>query len=234
MQVGILNYFSLANCIIVLSVIVAFLASFDLLTSPNQKAAIANQTLKLWNWLDESKRLSFLQVLRRRRTRIMLSAAAAVILATWLVVTSIHDNLLDFSAIVFIFAGCCIVSALIYLTVTFTLTPQSLTGIFVRATLILLVAIAPIIHQRYFPMGEQLSVLYVHFRTGELLAILAASVFVFFWLWVAVPLLFIFLITCTLIVGEFIIRRIAEYPKGVILAASILLGTVAAILKAVS
>ena len=55
-----------------------------------------------------------------------------------------------------------------------------------------------------------------------------------FWIAVAIPMFVIYGISGLLVIAEFAVRRIAEYPKGPILAISALVFAVGALLKALS
>jgi hypothetical protein len=62
--------------------------------------------------------------------------------------------------------------------------------------------------------------------------LVASNVLVLFWLASAGLVLFIYLGSLILVVAEFTMRRIAEYPKGPILAGSVALGSITALIKA--
>jgi hypothetical protein len=57
---------------------------------------------------------------------------------------------------------------------------------------------------------------------------------VIFWAVVALPLAVIYLLTILLFCSEFVVRRIAEYPKGPIFAGSVLLGAIAGVFRVMS
>jgi hypothetical protein len=54
---------------------------------------------------------------------------------------------------------------------------------------------------------------------------------IIFWLVVALPLAVIYLASIILFCAEFLVRRIAEYPKGPIFAGSLLLGAISGVFR---
>ena len=68
---------------------------------------------------------------------------------------------------------------------------------------------------------------------GLILCIHLTVIAVIFWLVVALPLIAIYLLSILLFCSEFIVRRIAEYPKGPIFAGSVLLGAVSGIFRVI-
>jgi hypothetical protein len=56
---------------------------------------------------------------------------------------------------------------------------------------------------------------------------------VIFWLPIAIPLIIIYVASAFIFVAEFVIRKLAEYPKGAIVAIALILAALVALLKAV-
>jgi hypothetical protein len=54
---------------------------------------------------------------------------------------------------------------------------------------------------------------------------------IIFWSTVALPLAFIYSLTVLLFVTEYTVRRLAEWPKGPLLASSVIIATIATIAK---
>jgi hypothetical protein len=67
-----------ADIVVACSTLGAALGLLDLLLSSEQKAKLSDASLRLWNWLDEAKQVSFIEMLRPRKVRIVLSLAAAI------------------------------------------------------------------------------------------------------------------------------------------------------------
>jgi hypothetical protein len=91
-------------------------------------------------------------------------------------------------------------------------------------------AAAAVAHQ--LTLGLMLFALF--YLCALILCVHLTVIAVIFWAVVALPLLVIYLLTVVLFCCEFIVRRIAEYPKGPIFAGSVLLGAVAGVLRAMS
>jgi hypothetical protein len=56
---------------------------------------------------------------------------------------------------------------------------------------------------------------------------------VIFWLPIAIPLIIIYVASAFIFVAEFVMRKLAEYPKGAIVAIALILAALVALLKAV-
>jgi hypothetical protein len=63
----------LANLLIFLSASVAALALLDFLMDDDQKKRVADIVLRIWNWLDEAKRVPILDMARTRRSQRILA-----------------------------------------------------------------------------------------------------------------------------------------------------------------
>ena len=56
---------------------------------------------------------------------------------------------------------------------------------------------------------------------------------VIFWLPIAIPLIIIYVASAFIFVAKFVMRKLAEYPKGAIVAIALILAALVALLKAV-
>ena len=56
---------------------------------------------------------------------------------------------------------------------------------------------------------------------------------VIFWLPITIPLIIIYVASAFIFVAEFVMRKLAEYPKGAIVAIALILAALVALLKAV-
>ena len=56
---------------------------------------------------------------------------------------------------------------------------------------------------------------------------------IIFWLPIAIPLIIIYVASAFIFVAEFVMRKLAEYPKGAIVAIALILAALVALLKAV-
>ena len=67
--------------------------------------------------------------------------------------------------------------------------------------------------------------------TALVIVVILSTIISVVWVFLFVPLIAGYLLSPVLYISEFIIRRIAEYPKGPLLALSAFLGAVASLLK---
>lgn len=70
----------LATTFLALGLATSAAAALDLLLGDAQKQYIADTTVRLWNWLDDAKRLSFLRWLKQRRFQIAYAVAVNVVI----------------------------------------------------------------------------------------------------------------------------------------------------------
>jgi hypothetical protein len=213
---------SVSNVLVVLSIVVAVFGALDLLLSDFQKKALSNRSVVLWNWLDEAKRLPFLQLLRSKNTRYVLAGIGALIVGP--LILQMGGDLQNKTALVAI--GICILAIWM---IPFTLAARSTLGTLLRATLFLALAGLPLLFDPVQADPDFKDLL------GPNFGIAVATMFLVLLLWcvIAVPLFLIYSAIAILYVSEFLARRVAEYPKGVILAASVLFGSIVAILKVI-
>src|SRR5215472_942024 len=74
----------LANLVVFLSVSVAVLALIDFLLTDAQKKAVADSVTRMWDWLDDAKRLPLLDMARTRKSqRILLAIAICAVIAQY-------------------------------------------------------------------------------------------------------------------------------------------------------
>src|SRR5215469_16980383 len=76
----------LANLVIFLTASVAALTLLDFLLSDAQKKAVTDSVTRMWNWLDEAKRVPLLDLVRTQRSQRLL---------TVIVISAIFTLLLD-------------------------------------------------------------------------------------------------------------------------------------------
>jgi len=239
----------LANVLISLSVAVAILVLLDFFMSDSQKKACSHFTLHLWNWLDEMKKLSFLAWLRRKGAQ-RWCIALATCPAGFYLIYNLYFELDDWAVLfgevlISVAAG-----ALGAKMVSSMFQAQTAFDLLRRATMFLSATIVPLgIVFAWRNMGtifdfldgtpfELLGVfilvvftmsfiptLVVYLSTSFVIVILP------FWLAVVVPLLATYFITIVLFIAELVVRRIAEYPKGPVLAGSALFGGIVALIK---
>ena len=140
----------LSTTFIVISIAVFVFAALEIFLSETQKKLLEDRTIRLWNWLDEAKNRSFLDLLRRRDKWIF---GGSLTLAAIFVLWSVHnakqeilgaDGDLEAGSIgtlflvgIFIWAGLQMVK--------FTLKASSLFRASIRATLFVLISVTPLL-----------------------------------------------------------------------------------------
>jgi len=241
----------LTTLLIWLSASIAVLALADLLLSKAQKDWLSNAVIKIWSVLDEAKAWSFADWLKNPRARWWFAISIGLLMGVkqaWSIIMeesgeylrpdvlgdAVRNSPLNISLLAAISA---ILVALLSRPIFATLLNfTSRKGLTLRLTVFSLVAvIVLVIMVVTLGLSEQ--------ALSETIfpVILIASIFV-----VGLPALLVSLCVLTILfalglayvasailyVAEFVVRRIAEYPKGPILALSALLGAVSALIKA--
>jgi hypothetical protein len=202
---------------------VGLLTLLDMFLSNDQKAAIERSSIAVWNWIDNIKRLSFMNWFRRRVPRNLVP-----IVASFLVVIPFLG--LDQMGLVLLYGAVGAIVARLLLELL--LRARTRRGFILRASISLLVPAIPVV----------LFVLFIRSIDPDSDFVLVNLVIVtvlilFIWLafafWAIAMLPFVIALTAGigLSVAEFVARRIAEYPKGPVLAASAIFTAAIAIFK---
>jgi hypothetical protein len=236
------------------AVAIFVLKVLDVLLSDKQKKWLDDYTLRVWHWLAQAKRKSLLNWLQRHYQSIAWTGVVLVsVYMTW----AFEKALAPLPQVIMI-ALCIFAVGLVFglKIIRVTLAAPTLFRAVIRATIIVVVTLAPaaiffalvqafngdliglvkayataaVAHQ--LTLGLALFALF--YLWALILCVHLTVIAVIFWVVVALPLLTIYLLTVVLFCCEFIVRRIAEYPKGPILAGSALLGAIAGILGAMS
>jgi hypothetical protein len=236
------------------AIAVFVLAILDVLLSDKQKKWLDDRTLHVWHWLAEAKRKSLLDWLRQHYH---LIAWTGVVLVSVYMTWAFQKALAPLPQVITV-ALCIFAIGLLFglKIVQLTLRAPSLFRAVMRATIIVGITLMPALiflalvsafksdlvglakayataaasHQ--LTLGQALFALF--YLCSLILCVHLTVVSVIFWAVVALPLLVIYLLTVVLFCSEFIVRRIAEYPKGPIFAGSVLLGAIAGVFRAMS
>jgi hypothetical protein len=236
----------LTDTIIYINAVVSILTLLEILLSEKQKVWVADQTVILWAWLDEMKKNSLLSWLRDLRKWIVGTAVFLAICYVVLVILT-RDQSIKYDNSLLLFYISHFLLLLVggwcgYKIVYLTLNARTLFRAFLRATVFACLVSLP-----FFGITAFMS----HFKealipeeTVTLFQMITVILFIvttlytglmlIFWAVVAVPLVFVYAFSIILFVLEFIVRRIAEYPKGPILAASVLVGGIFIFVKAMT
>lgn len=223
----------LANSVIALCVSVAILKLGDLFLSESQKDRLSNAVTRIWDTLDETKHWSPVDWLRNPRAKWWLAISVALCYGTSSVFllyepddSGIPETI--FIAILILFVARPILARLLNFSSGKQLWYRLAIAVF---CLVVLYSVHETLssHFPYAPGDSATSVFIRAVLILLLLPLIAAFVCVCA---VLVSLAAAYLASIILFVLEFIARRIAEYPKGPILALSTFFGCIAALFKA--
>jgi hypothetical protein len=233
---------SILNVLFVAGVIAAALSLLDLFLSDKQKASLANTSLNIWNWVDEAKRVSIFGhfVTPKWQRIVMLMSAAIGILGISYYLTTIWSPGVREVVLVIIIT---IVSLYIdwnffHRVIGYISASNSAIAYTLKSCAVMLACglIAGTVHK----VGALLFINLPYYIGWSLviplgivillMLFLFAQVFIILLISVGVAIL-IFLTYVLLYPLEIIMRRIAEYPKGPILAVSTLAAGIAALAK---
>jgi hypothetical protein len=234
----------LANLVVFLSASVAVLALLDFLLSEGQKETISDRVTRMWNWLDETKRVPVLDILRTPRSQ---SAFVGVIVCAAIgpmLYLSLSSGFLEVPVRLLSTAVIAILTVAWFgrKIISVIMKGRTALQLFGRLSLVFVPVIVfwvflnenPMRLMKWFGLDVQ-SPEGLIFGAAFLVTfglLVASNVLVLFWLASAGLVLFIYLGSLILVVAEFTMRRIAEYPKGPILAGSVALGSITALIKA--
>jgi hypothetical protein len=244
----------LATIFIWLSVAVIALGLADILLSKTQKEWLSNAVLKLWGALDEAKGWSFADWLKKPRAKwwfaVTVGLGLAILEAVFVFVW--HDLFAEWRAqrrgteplkldvfgrlFAALWAGAFVWAFIVYVTrpiFAWLLQFSSTKHLSNKLVISLLGASAALFLSTFF-LDELLQGGGVYHVVGNILLTLTLPLGLLF---LCAATIFIsmamgYAASGALYVGEFVVRRIAEYPKGPVLAISALFGGIAALIKA--
>lgn len=235
----------LTSLLITLSVAVAILALLDLFLSDAQKKWLAVVATIIWSILDEAKAWSFSEWLKNPRATWWFAVSLALfsaIFGTW---TELYGERSGDQNPMIVTIGQAL-SGIFLVTVSRPLfgiifrfkskkelarrgclaSLLSLAGLILAGLIIALFESAPELP----PLTEP----YSRAQTIASLLFIASSLLFACMLTLCLSVALAYIASLLLFIGEFFVRRIAEYPKGPVLALSAFFGSVFALLKAFS
>ena len=250
----------LANLVVFLSVSVAALAFVDFLLNDAQKKAVADSVTRMWDWLDEAKRVPLLDMARTRKSqRILLAIAICAVIAQYFAIWMLAERPESWKhspeepstqaanpavALAIILGFVAMMLWLGRRLISMMLRGKTALQLFGRASLVflllslptlLIVGLAIYSEEALTPESRAAfegSGFYVFFVVVAGVLAVSSGVLWLFWAAAAGLVLFIYVGSFCLYIAEFTMRRIAEYPKGAILAGSVALGSITALIKA--
>lgn len=214
----------IADVLLISSLLIPALSLLDFLLSDSQKKRIGSATLNAWNFLDELERLSIPKWLDQPRERFFFSLLISTIVGLAVAFSFIGNDDWIFRALILLFTmfiGTCI--SLEFLPrLMRNYTPFSvLVALAISLAIVAVQAALVYIGLQLGPKHASYMALITTFTVPFTLMALTIS------LAVAFPLLGKGLLTAS----EFLVRRIAENPKGPLLAASALFALLVALIK---
>jgi hypothetical protein len=223
------------------------IALLELGLSDPQKDKFKLKLMRWWDWLDDAKSYSFFDWIRRCYKWIVGAAILIEgIYVAWIVRSALAINAGGVAATLTI--GLVIAAVSFWLglkIVRITLRGHSLSVALLRATLLLAFAFAPFFIIAALAPAFKVSVLpslvvpnptlgiaLLQLLTVSVyvLSIHCTVIFLIFWLAVAAPVVLLYALSGLLYVSEFVVRRVAEYPRA-LLAVGGVLSAIAILLK---
>jgi hypothetical protein len=227
------------------------IALLDVFLGEARKERLADIELRVWYWLARARDHSLLDWLRKHEGFLYL--LAVIVQFGYLYWLYFHTNMLQHASNVDIHGGSVPTGVLIFFTFLFciiignwlaydTLQAPTLPSALFRLSRLLCfsLGILSLVAGLSFVLPDEIlstpqpddlfRIAYLKFFAFIVTLNFAASLLVC-WVIVAVPLVVVTLCTGCFAILEFILRRLAEYPKGALLGLSAILGTIAGLFK---
>jgi hypothetical protein len=218
------------------------IAGLDIFLSEAQKQWLDKKAFQLWSWLDDSRRVSLLAWLRKlSRLRVFSMAillSCAFVFWIWRVSPTPRGDPTEFygTIVVLLLLASIFGTLIIRGALKSTTLPRALLRITIYAVLCLFPfyafaywtsSIAPLL----LPVRPPVMLPQVLFVLSFFAVTIFTAFMLIFWSTVAVPIISLYVIGLFLFVFEFVARRIAEYPKGVLIAVSALMASLFAFVR---
>ena len=245
---------SLWDMALAVAIAVFVLAALDVFLSDVQKQWFDDRTLHVWHWLAEAKRKSLLNWLQRHYQSI---AGTGVVLVSVYMTWAFEKALAPLPQVITV--ALCIFAVGLFFglkIIQLTLRAPSMFRAVIRATIIVGVTLAPAVifltlvsafkgdliglakefaaNAAAHKLNLGLALFALFYLCALILCVHLTVIAIIFWAVVALPLAVIYLLTILLYCSEFVIRRLAEYPKGPIFAGSLLLVAIAGVFRVIS
>jgi hypothetical protein len=221
------------------------LAAFEFFSSDQQKTKLDYAMHYLWYWLDEAKKVSLLDWLRRYFKWIVGTAVLIEsIYVVWIVRSALALN--NGGVTTTLLIGMIIAAIAFWLglkIIQTILRARSLGTAFLRASLLLCFALTPIFAIFVLALAKSilpslltsqpsLSIALLQLLTilVYIISVHCTVIILIFWAAIAIPVAFINVLSALLFVSEPIVRSCAQHPKS-IFGGSVLLTAIATLLK---
>jgi len=218
------------------------IACLDIFLSEAQKKWLDKRAFQFWNWLDDCKRVSLLAWLRKLPRLLVFFVAillsCAFVFWIWRASPTPRGDPTEFYGmiVVLLLLASIFGTLIIRSALKSTTLPRALLRITIYAVLCLTPfyaflywtsAIQPLL----LPVRPPVTLLQLLFVLSFFAVTIFTAFMVIFWSAVAVPIISLYVIGLILFVSEFVVRRIAEYPKGVLIAMSALMASLFAFVR---
>jgi len=218
----------IGNILVSVSLAVVTIALLDLFLSESQKQSIEESLIHVWNRLDELKHANFYSLLAKRKNREIFVGIAVVL--SLLIAQGVAPIL--FLTPVGILLTAAAIFAIYEKIANYIFSASTLVQAIGRTSIVLACSVSFNILQ-FFGIGSQviirslndvqIIVLILRVLTGSALIT---------WIVLIIPLTVLPVVRGALYASELIIRRVAEYPKGPLIAVGILFSAIAGIINA--
>ena len=256
----------LANLLLFLTASVMAVTLLDFYMSDSWKKRLNDRVVRMWNWLDEAKRVPLRDMMRKRRSQRILAAVLILVVvslsgAYMYFIEIMASEKDEYSAANWIIEYGTDVAVIILAAwlgikiLSMMLRGKTALQTFARASVAFVLSFLPVLLtvgiillvygkdpftpngfltmiQSFAPGGGGSKVKAMVIFSGFGVGIIITIVLFIFWLPTAVLVLLIYLSSLCLYIVEITVRRIAEYPKGPLLAGSVVIGSVIALIKA--
>jgi hypothetical protein len=221
----------LANLLLTLTAGVALLALLDLFLDDAQKASLSKWVALIWNYLDDLRTLSLVDWIRQPTARLWMAVCFAVAIlvfgslgiATIVTISKEAYILVTVISMLYVAVGLLIIAQLLDFMfkrqLWFRLSTVLFGGIAILFVMLLLLVTVSELRLTYIAIP-----LLIFIMVPLSMVVSCAAI-----LFISIALAYV--ATAALYVGEFVVRRIAEYPKGPILALSAIFGSLVALIK---
>jgi hypothetical protein len=218
---------------LVLALVVALLQVLDFFLTEKQKGIITNWLTDAWNWLDEIKTTDVVDRLHRPWLIELSVGTVALIVIAVVVEYTYHDFARPFSLYRLLAVPFGLAVASGYFAGKWIARSGTILS-FAKRTILVAIAVGAIplldllVSRSFFTEDGNL---FPYLLTAWLISAPIAAVLVLILITAVMPLMFAYLGASVIYIGEYLIRKVTEYPKGPILAICLLVGAIVAMFK---
>jgi hypothetical protein len=217
--------------------VTTIIACLEIFLSEPQKQWLEKKAFQLWSWLDDCRRVSLLVWLRKLSRlgvfSVALLLACAFIFWIWRASPTPRGDPTEFygTIVVLLILASIFGTLIIRGALKSTTLPRAL----LRITIYAVLCLAPFYAFLYWtssnpslllPVRAPLTLLQILYVLSFFAVTIFTAFMLIFWSAVAVPIISIYSIGFFLSVSEFVVRRIAEYPRGVLIGSGCIDGSV--------